>query len=376
MEFRDLKRQYQKLKIQIDAVVHNVLDSTNFISGMQVTELEKQLAEYTGRKHCMSCGNGTDALTLALMALEVKDGDAIFVPDFTFFATGETPAFAGATPIFVDVEEDTFNMNPSSLEDAIIAIKKTGKLLPKAIIAVDLFGQPADYDKIEAIAKKYGLFLIEDAAQGFGGNICGKMACSFGDISCTSFFPAKPLGCYGDGGAIFTDNDEWAALIRSYQIHGKGENKYDNIRVGINSRLDTMQAAILLVKLQAFREYELEKVNHVAKTYTELLENLVVTPAVKSGYYSSWAQYSILLQSQEQRNRLQAYLKENGVPSMIYYQKPMHLQNAFQEMDCTYVDLGVTEKICQRVLSLPIHPYMEEDEIKTVVGLIKNCPDF
>lgn len=376
MEFRDLKRQYQKLKIQIDAAVHNVLDCANFISGTQVTELEKQLAEYTKRKHCMCCGNGTDALTLALMALEVKEGDAVFVPDFTFFATGETPAFAGATPIFVDIEEDTFNMSSSSLEDAIIAVKKAGKSVPKAIIAVDLFGQPANYDNIEAIAKKYHLFLIEDAAQGFGGNIRGKMACGFGDISCTSFFPAKPLGCYGDGGAIFTDNDEWAALIRSYQIHGKGENKYDNIRVGINSRLDTIQAAILRVKLQAFREYELEAVNHVAKQYTELLGNLVVTPTVKTGYYSSWAQYSILLRNQEQRDGLQAYLKENEIPSMIYYQKPMHLQNAFQGMDCTYVDLGVTEMICQRVLSLPMYPYMEEEEIKTVVDFIKNYPDL
>lgn len=370
MEFRDLKRQYQKLKPQIDAAIHTVLDNTNFISGNQVTELEKQLAEYTDRKHCMTCGNGTDALTLALMALEAGNGDAIFVPDFTFFASGETPAFAGATPVFVDIEQDTFNMSPSSLEDAINAVKKAGKLVPKAIIAVDLFGQPADYDKIEAIAQKYGLFLIEDAAQGFGGNIRGKMACNFGDISCTSFFPAKPLGCYGDGGAVFTDNDDWAALIRSYQIHGKGENKYDNVRVGINSRLDTMQAAILLAKLQAFQEYELASINHIAKRYTELLGDTVVTPSVKTGYTSSWAQYSILLQNSKQRDELQTYLKKNEVPSMIYYQKPMHLQKAFKEMDCTYVDLGITEQICQRVLALPIHPYMEESEITTVVNLI------
>jgi len=371
MEFRDLKRQYKKLKSQIDKAVQTVLDSSNFISGTQVTELEEQLAEYTGRKYCMCCGNGTDALTLALMALKAGNGDAIFVPDFTFFATGETPAFAGATPVFVDIEKDTFNMDPSSLEEAIIAVKKAGKLTPKAIIAVDLFGQPADYDKIVALAKKYDLFLIEDAAQGFGGNIRGKMACSFGDISCTSFFPAKPLGCYGDGGAVFTDNDKWAALIRSYQIHGKGENKYDNIRVGINSRLDTIQAAILLVKLQAFQEYELEAVNHAANRYTELLENLVIAPSVKTGYYSSWAQYSILLQNRTQRDDLQAYLKENGIPCMIYYQKPMHLQNAFKEMDCTYVKLEITEQICQTVLALPIHPYMEENEIRTVANSIQ-----
>lgn len=375
MEFRDLKRQYQKLKGQIDAAIHTVVENTNFISGIQVTELERQLAEYVGRKHCMTCGNGTDALTLALMALDIGDKDAVFVPDFTFFATGEAPAFAQATPIFVDVEEETFNISPSSLEEAIIAVKEAGKLVPRAIIAVDLFGQPANYDAIDAIAKKHGLFLIEDAAQGFGGNIRGKMACSFGDISCTSFFPAKPLGCYGDGGAVFTDHDEWAARIRSYQIHGKGENKYDNVQVGINSRLDTIQAAVLLVKLQAFREYELEAVNNVAEKYTELLGNLVVTPSVKTGYTSGWAQYSILLQSEEQRDELQAYLKKNGVPSMIYYRKPMHLQKAFQGMDCTCVTLEVTEQICRRVLALPMHPYMEEEEIEGVVGLISSFFD-
>lgn len=371
MEFRDLKRQYQKLKPQIDAVISKVLVDTNFISGSQVTELEKALAEYVGRKHCIACGNGTDALTLALMALDVGKGDVVFVPDFTFFASGETPAFAGAVPVFVDVYEDTFNMDPASLENAILAVINAGKLVPKVIIPVDLFGQPAEYDKILAIAQKYGIFVLEDAAQGFGGNIRGKMACSFGDISCTSFFPAKPLGCYGDGGAVFTDNDEWAALIRSYQIHGKGENKYDNVHIGINSRLDTIQAAILLEKFQAFCKYELEAVNHAAERYTELLKDIVSVPVVKEGYYSSWAQYSILLENEEQRDGLQAYLKEKGIPSMVYYQKPMHLQKAFDGMECTCAGLGVTEKICKRILALPMHPYMEENELEMVAEAVR-----
>lgn len=371
MEFRDLKRQYQKLKPQIDAAISKVLVDTNFISGSQVTELEKALAEYVGRKHCIACGNGTDALTLALMALDVGKGDVVFVPDFTFFASGETPAFAGAVPVFVDVYEDTFNMDPASLENAILAVINAGKLVPKVIIPVDLFGQPAEYDKILAIAQKYGIFVLEDAAQGFGGNIRGKMACSFGDISCTSFFPAKPLGCYGDGGAVFTDNDEWAALIRSYQVHGKGENKYDNVHIGINSRLDTIQAAILLEKFQAFCKYELEAVNHAAERYTELLKDIVSVPVVKEGYYSSWAQYSILLENEEQRDGLQAYLKEKGIPSMVYYQKPMHLQKAFDGMECTCAGLGVTEKICKRILALPMHPYMEENELEMVAEAVR-----
>lgn len=325
MQFRDLKAQYQKLKLQIDAAIREVLVNANFISGSQVAELENKLAGYVGRKYCITCGNGTDALSLALMAMEVGGGDAVFVPDFTFFASGETPAFAGATPVFVDIEQDTFNMSAVSLELAIQKVIEKEELTPKVIIAVDLFGQPADYDAICEVAQKYDLFVLEDAAQGFGGNIRGKRACSFGDISCTSFFPAKPLGCYGDGGAVFTDNDEWADLIRSYRIHGKGDNKYDNVRIGMNSRLDTIQAAVLLVKLQAFCEYELDEVNRVARRYTELLDDVVKTPHVKEGFYSSWAQYSILLQSQKQRDGLQAYLKEKGIPSMIYYPKPMHL---------------------------------------------------
>lgn len=371
MEFRDLKTQYTKLKPQIDSAVNQVMANANFISGQPVAQLEEALADYVGRKYCITCGNGTDALSLALMVLEIGEGDAVFVPDFTFFASGEAPALAGATPVFIDVESSSFNLSVQSLEMAIEKVLEKGELTPRAVIAVDLFGQPADYREIMKIAEKYHLYVIEDAAQGFGGELAGKKACSFGDISCTSFFPAKPLGCYGDGGAVFTDNDEWMELIRSYCIHGKGNNKYDNVRIGMNSRLDTIQAAILLIKLKAFREYELEEVNRVAGQYTELLQDIVEVPLVKEGFYSSWAQYSILLKDSEQRGGLQAYLKERAIPSMIYYPKPMHQQKAFADFDCQYVDLNVTEELCQRVLSLPMHPYLTEDEVKIVVKEIK-----
>ena len=329
------------------------------------------LAEYTGVKHCITCANGTDALTLALMAWNIGRGDAVFVPDFTFFASGETVAYEGAVPVFVDVEEDTFNMSPDSLKKAVRKVKEEGKLVPRAILAVDLFGQPADYSQLRSIAKEYELLILEDGAQGFGGQIGKKKACSFGDISTTSFFPAKPLGCYGDGGAVFTDNDEWAALMRSYRIHGKGEDKYDNVCIGVNSRLDTIQAAVLNVKLEAFRKYELEAVNYVAEKYTKELKDIVKTPHVKDGYYSSWAQYSILLKNEKERNGLQIHLKENGIPSMIYYPKPMSRQTAFKGIDCVKTELKVTEELCKRILALPLHPYMTAEEQGKVIDSLK-----
>lgn len=371
MQFRDLKKQYEVLKKDIDAGIKEVLDSTAFISGKQVVELEEQLANYVGVKHCITCANGTDALSLALMAWNIGVDDAVFVPDFTFFASGEVVSFEGATPIFVDVDKDTFNMSATSLEAAIEKVIADGKLIPKVVIAVDLFGQPADYDAIVPIVNKYGLKLLEDGAQGFGGDIRGKKACSFGDISTTSFFPAKPLGCYGDGGAIFTDDDSVADLIRSFRIHGKGSDKYDNVRIGMNSRLDTIQAAILKVKLDAFAKYELEDVNKVAVRYTELLKDYVKTPVVKDGFLSSWAQYCILLDSKEQRDGLQTYLKEQGIPSMVYYPKPMHTQLAFEKDDCTKVDLSVTTDSCNRILGLPMHPYLSEEDQDHVVKAVK-----
>lgn len=370
MEFRDLKHQYKVLKSDIDRAVLDVMQSGAFIMGQPVKELEAQLADYVGVKHCISCANGTDALSLALKAWGIGKGDAVFVPDFTFFASAEVVSLEGATPVFVDVDADTFNISPIDLERAIQEVIAEGKLMPKVIIAVDLFGLPADYPAIRQIADKYNLYILEDGAQGFGGSINGKRACSFGDISTTSFFPAKPLGCYGDGGAVFTDNDEWAALIDSYRVHGKGSFKYDNVRIGMNSRLDTIQAAILQVKLKAFKEYELEAVNKIAAQYTELLKDVVKTPVISDGFVSSCAQYTIQLPDQESRDRLQAILKEQGIPSMVYYPKPMHLQTAFKDLPSFIRHLPSATKLSETVLSLPMHPYMTEEEIITVTDAI------
>ncbi len=372
MEFRDLKRQYQVLKPQMDAAMLEVAENCNFISGKQVTELEQQLAEYVGVKHCVTCGNGTDALTLVMMAWDIKAGDAVFVPTFTFFASAEVVAFEGATPVFVDVDERTFNVDPVKLEKAIEQVKNEGKLNPRAVIAVDLFGQPADYTKIEEICKKHGLLLLEDGAQGFGGKIGDRTACSFGDAAATSFFPAKPLGCYGDGGAVFTNDDEMADYMRSIRVHGKSPaDKYDNLRIGLNSRLDTIQAAVLKVKLQAFKDHELESVNRAAKLYDEYLGNVVKTPVVPEGFYSSWAQYTLILDSKEQRTHLQKELKEQGIPTMVYYPKPMHLQGAFADLGYKKGDFPVAESLCERVLSLPMHPYLNEEDIRFVANAVK-----
>lgn len=372
MQFRDLKTQYQHLKKDINAAIQTVLDNANFISGAPVTELEEQLASYMGVKHCETCGNGTDALSLVLMAWGVGPGDAVFVPDFTFFASGEVVAHQGAVPVFVDVDEDTFNLDPARLEEAISAVLVEGRLKPKVIIAVDLFGLPADYPRIQAIADKYGLKVLEDGAQGFGGAIEGRRACSFGDAATTSFFPAKPLGCYGDGGAVFTDDAELAALIQSYKIHGKGSFKYDNVRIGVNSRMDTLQAAILQVKLRAFADTELEAVNAVAAQYTEALKDRVKTPMVPEGFLSSWAQYTITLPEVEQRDALQAALKARGIPTMVYYPKPMHEQTAFKDIPFIQGSCPVTESLCKRVLALPMHPYLKLKDIVRINTTIKS----
>lgn len=366
MQFRDLVKQYIILKPEIDRAMIEVTGSGAYIMGKSVKELEASLAEYTGVKHCISCANGTDALTLALKTWNIGAGDAVFVPDFTFFASAEVISLEGATPVFVDVDTDTFNIDVQSLNLAIEKTIKEGKLKPKVIITVDLFGLPANYSEIRKVADKYNLLILEDGAQGFGGAIEGKRACSFGDISTTSFFPAKPLGCYGDGGAVFTDNDEWAEIINSLKVHGKGSYKYDNVRIGVNSRLDTLQAAILKVKFDAFKNYEVEDINMAAEIYTEKLKNIVKTPVVPEGYYSSWAQYTITLNSREQRDDLQAYLKKNGIPSMVYYPTPMHGQTAYKELGYGEGTCPITEKLCGTVLSLPIHPYIMEEDIDYV----------
>lgn len=381
MQFRNLSRQYEILKIQIDAAMISVAASAHFILGPEVEKLEKKLAEYVGVKHCITCANGTDAISIAMRAWGIGKGDAVFVPDFTFFSSGECPADEGATPIFVDVDQYTYNLDPMKLEETIKKVIANGKYKAKAVIAVDLFGLPADYSAIKAVCEKYGLFLMEDAAQGFGGNINGKMACSFGDISTTSFFPAKPLGCYGDGGAIFTDNDEWADLIRSICVHGKDTSnpndldaKYNNIRLGKNSRLDTLQAAILLPKFKAFNDYELKDINKVAAWYTEGLNDTgLVLPKMKSGFYSSWAQYTVQLPETVNRTKLQSRLKAVGIPSMIYYAKPMHLQGAFAGTDSEVADCPVTKRLCATVLSLPLDPYKSKKEIDFVIIELKKA---
>lgn len=371
MEFRDLKKQYQTLKPQLDEAIGKVLTDCNFISGKQVEELEKNLTQYVNVPYCVTCGNGTDALTMALKVWGVQAGDAVFVPDFTFFASAETIASEGATPIFVDVEEDTFNIDPAKLEEAIERTLQEKIFTPKGIVAVDLFGLPANYAKLEKIAKKYNLFLLEDGAQGFGGTFQGRKVGSFGDLATTSFFPAKPLGCYGDGGAIFSHSSDVTEFLRSLRVHGKGSYKYDNVRIGWNSRLDTLQAAILQVKLKAFEEYELQAVNQVAKLYTERLGKLVKTPIVPEGYTSSWAQYTITLENREQRDSLQQALKEQGIPTMIYYPIPLHKQKAFAGLTGQLDDFPVTEKLCDCVLSLPMHPYLQVDEIDIVCSAIQ-----
>ena len=369
MEFRDLKRQYQKNKEAIDNGVLSVIKAGNFIQGTQVHELEEKLAEYAGVKYCISCGNGTDALQLALMAWEIGSGDAVFVPDFTFFSSGEAVSLCGAFPVFVDIDQDTYNMSPDSLEKAISFVRKETDLTPRAVIAVDLFGQPADYQKIRKIVQKYDLLLLEDGAQGFGGMSFGKRACSFGDISTTSFFPAKPLGCYGDGGAIFTDNEEWTGVLRSLCVHGKGTDKYDNIRIGMNSRLDTIQAAVLLEKLTFF-DQETDWCNAVAEEYTENLKDVVKVPYIMPGMRSAWAQYTICVENGETREELIGRLREKGIPSAVYYKKPLHLQKAFEKYKIENLDYSTTETICRNCLSLPMHPYMEKSEIDLVCSSV------
>ena len=424
MEFRDLKKQYQVLREEMDRAVFDAMASGAYIMGPQVRELEQQLAEYVGVKHCLTCANGTDALTLALKAWGIGPGDAVFVPDFTFFSSAEVVPLEGATPVFVDVCEETFNIDSADLERAVKEVLAEGRLRPRVVVAVDLFGLPADYQAVRAVADKYGLLILEDGAQGFGGSIerfpvkpgmteevmagaphvmagCdrpSKRACSFGDIATTSFFPAKPLGCYGDGGAVFTDNDEWAALINSYRVHGKGTFKYDNVRIGLNSRLDTLQAAVLQVKFKAFAEYELDDINTAAEKYTERLKDIVATPVIPTGFRSSWAQYTIKLKDAAQRDALQAALKAEGIPSMVYYPKPLHLQTAFadphvglrppqddkgrgwppQDDSLSFraeprnLDLcPVATSLCSRVLSLPLHPYITEEQIDTVCNAIR-----
>jgi dTDP-4-amino-4,6-dideoxygalactose transaminase len=370
MEFRDLKKQYHLYSERLNRVVQDVFSQTSFISGLEVKSLETRLAKYVGVKHCVTCANGTDALALVLKAWGIGPGDAVFVPDFTFFATAEVVSLVGATPVFVDVDANTYNIDTDDLMRKVRQTQEEGVLSPRVVIPVDLFGLLADYEQIQLIADEFGLLVLEDAAQGFGAEFEGKRAGSFGHAATTSFFPAKPLGCYGDGGAIFTNDNELAELLKSLRVHGKGIDKYDNVRVGYNSRLDTIQAAILHVKLDAFIAHELADVNQAYRMYNERLQGHVIVPSIPEGHTSSFAQYTIQLPSEEIRDGLRQYLSSMDIPSMIYYVKGMHAQTAFVDLGYKDEDFPVTSKLCETVLSLPMHPYLSEEDINLVSSSI------
>jgi dTDP-4-amino-4,6-dideoxygalactose transaminase len=368
IQFIDLAAQQARIRGQVEERIRKVLDHGKYIMGPEVKELEDKLASYVGAKHCITCASGTDALLMPLMAYGAGPGDAIITTPFTFISTAEVVALLGATPIFVDIDPVTYNLDPAQLEKVMQSerVKQSG-LKVKGIIPVDLFGQPADYDEIEAFAKKHNLFVLEDAAQSFGAEYRGRKTGSFGDVAATSFFPAKPFGCYGDGGAIFTNDENLALKMRSIRVHGQGSDKYDNVRIGINGRFDTMQAAVLLAKLEIFDE-ELPLRNTVASRYSEKLKGKYVTPAVKENRSSAWAQYSLL--SEDREGDLQR-LKEWNIPTAIYYPKPLHLQDAFRYLGYQKGDFPVSEHCAGRIFSVPMHPYMEEAEQEYVIkGLL------
>ena len=365
MHFIDLAAQQAQIRDKIDARIAGVLDRGQYIMGAEVRELEGKLAEFCDAKHCVTCANGTDALTLCLTAMGIRTGDAVIVPSFTFAATAEAPCLLGATPVFAEIDPDTYNIDPASVVRCIEVARAQG-LIPKAIIAVDLFGLPANWPALMQIARNHDLKIIDDSAQGWGGTIEDRMTGSLADITTTSFFPAKPLGCYGDGGAIFTDDADMAALLDSLRVHGKGSEKYDNVRIGTNSRLDTLQAAILLEKL-AIYEDEIDARNAIADRYTAALHNQFKTPHVPDGYRSIWAQYT--LQSDD-RDRVMVQLKAAGIPSVVYYPRPLHTQTAYSRFPCDPNGLALSEAIAKRVLSLPMHPYLDAADQDRVIEAI------
>lgn len=382
MDFIDLKTQQKRIKKALDANIGRVLAHGNYIMGPEINELELKLGAYVGARYAVSCASGTDALLMALMALNVGPGDAVFTTPFTFVATAEVISLLGANPVFVDIERNTYNIDPARLEKAILAVKSNNpsihclpstesNMKPKCVIPVDLFGLPADYDTINALAEKNNVAVIEDAAQAFGAEYNFRKACSFGNISCTSFFPAKPLGCYGDGGMCFTDDDKLASVLRSIRVHGQGSQKYENIRIGVNGRLDTLQAAILLAKFDIFQE-EVEARQEVATRYTGLLkENAsIIPPFVPSVCRSVWAQYSILAKDADHRTALQKKLQENKIPTAIYYPKPLHLQTAFASLGYKPGDFPISENISSRIFSIPMHPYLDAKSQESVAEVM------
>ena len=366
MDFIDLKTQQKRIRAQIDAGIAGVLDHGRYIFGPEIAQFEKDLGEFGGAKHVLSCASGTDALVLPLMAMEIGAGDAVFCPSFTFAATAEAVALRGAVPVFVDIDRDTYNMCPHSLQTAIDGVVSQGELTPKAVIAVDLFGQCADYPKIAAITKNHGLKLIADTAQGFGCTLGGKQPLHWADISTTSFFPAKPLGCYGDGGAMLTNDDELAHVIDSLRNHGKGTDRYDNVRIGLNSRLDSIQAAVLIEKLKIFGE-ELVVRTRIAARYNELLCDAVRVPTLIKDSTSSWAQYTIEV---ENRDGFMAHMGENDIPTASYYPRPVHKQTAYEHYPCAGNGLATTEAVMDKVVSLPMSAYLSEDDQDRVVDAV------
>jgi len=387
MEFIDLAHQQKLIREKIGKRIDAVLDHGQYIMGPEVAALEKELSRYVGAKHAISCASGTDALLMALMARGIGPGDAVLTTPFTFIATAEVISLLGATPVYVDIDRKTYNIDPEQLDRCISALRSGDAGLyplprlegqkgvtPKAIIAVDLFGLTADYGRLEDLARQNGLFLIEDAAQSFGAEMNGRKACAFGDIACTSFFPAKPLGCYGDGGMCFSSDDSMAEILRSIRLHGKGSHKYENIRIGINGRLDTIQAAILLAKFSLFEE-EVRLRQVVASRYNELLRSCqsLVKPDIPVGYQSVWAQYSLLARDEALRDTIIKYLQGKGIPTVIYYPRPLHLQAAFSFLGYREGDFPASENIAKCIFSLPMHPYLTEEDQDLITAVLRDA---
>lgn len=369
LPFIDLQAQRAQIGDRIEARLHDVLEHGRFILGPEVVELEAKLAEFGGAEHCLSCASGTDALALVLMVENIKPGDAVICPSFTFAATAEVVVWLGAVPVFADIDSATFNLTAESVEAAIARAKDEG-LQPKGLIAVDLFGHPADYDRLEPVCAAHGLWLMDDAAQGFGGVYKGRKIGSIGHYTATSFFPAKPLGCYGDGGAVFLDDPEKLSILQSLRVHGQGEDKYDNVRIGMNGRMDTMQAAVLLEKLAIFPD-EIERRDAVALRYNDLLADSVTVPTVADGCTSVWAQYTVRLPHGMERTAVQKELAEKGVPTAVYYPRPLHQQTAYRHFPVAGNGLPVSEAAAKDVLSLPMHPYLNIDDQDRVVDALR-----
>ncbi|MEG0252337.1 MAG: DegT/DnrJ/EryC1/StrS family aminotransferase [Christensenellaceae bacterium] len=370
MQFIDLKAQYEVLKTEIDCRMNQVLRHGQYIGGPEVQELEKKLAAYLNVKHAVACGNGTDALHMLYMAYGIGQGDAVFCPDVTFIASVEPACMLGATPVFCDITKDTYNISVESLERQVSAVRKEGKYRAKAVTAVDFLGNPADYERIELLCKKYDMILIEDAAQGFGANYHQKQCGTYGNAAVTSFFPAKPLGCYGDGGAVFTSDDTVAEFCRSVRVHGKGSDKYDNVRIGMNSRLDTLQAAVLLAKLEVFVQHEIEMRRKIAKKYDDAFKKRFTVPFVEKEATSVYAQYALLAENEDERNAMIQRLNEHEIPNMVYYPTPMHRLPVFAQTERYGETFENADAYCAKTFSLPMHPYLKECEQEKIISAL------